>query len=524
MKQQWIAPNLECLGFDTEIVGRLFMVQSKSQQCDVSATADDTEIGRNQVRNVLRIVDYTWDVCVSNTPDGSIAVFDGSTLLLTPLGINTVPPPMSMYKEKLSSPIRHSFFWPRILQENDLISNKESWGIVCLCDGNIVQYMLSSSKGKPMCPVNVNIENILQSLNLNSEENIVFRGIAATESNFPSRTVTNGLQCNVNEEKDEKDAIFSILLYGSKEMKHVAKIYSSHDFDNLEKSSGQGDVLLTLIVRLKDGIILKCELNSNLGNTRNHGLNNFNINADDDNVNKYDPTYVIECDRVKTRISRIALCPEDPSSLVVSTITGVDTFDVHHVRATRDIKKGISTFVDSTSNIDIIDGLHTFIKNSDNNYSGEEKRKEKMGKDNNNTDYHQYEIENNDSDNGNCRNMSYISTPPEICVQIAVIPKETVNEDKNKISDNDNKKVSTENNLIKRSNKAIMNTDIIIGLSGKGKLYCGEILLVAGVSSFTLNIPLEVLMYVSTGTRPHLHFCSFESLRYVHINYNLEDC
>ena len=245
------------------------------------------------------------------------------------------------------------------------------------------------------------------------------------------------------------------------------------------------------------------------------------MKTDDDNVNKYDPNYVIECDRVKTRISRIALCPEDPSSLVVSTITGVDTFDVHHVRATRDIKKGISSFVNSTNDIDFVDGLYTVIQNSDNNYSGEKKRKEKMGKDNNNTDYHQYEKENNDSENGNCRDMNYISTPPEICVQIAVIPKETETENKNEISDNDNKKVFTENNLIKKSNKTIMNTDIIIGLSGKGKLYCGEILLVAGVSSFTLNIPLEVLMYVSTGTRPHLHFCSFESLRYVHINYKL---
>ena len=77
---------------------------------------------------------------------------------------------------------------------------------------------------------------------------------------------------------------------------------------------------------------------------------------------------------------------------------------------------------------------------------------------------------------------------------------------------------------MKNNNKTIMNNDIIIGLSSKGKLYCGEILLVAGVSSFTLNIPLEVLMYVSTGTRPHLHFCSFEALRYVLINSILLHC
>ena len=38
----------------------------------------------------------------------------------------------------------------------------------------------------------------------------------------------------------------------------------------------------------------------------------------------------------------------------------------------------------------------------------------------------------------------------------------------------------------------------------------------AGVSSFAVNVPLEVLMYVSTGTRPLLHFCSFKALRSVH--------
>ena len=499
------------------------MVQSKSQECDTGVIVNDTENEKKQMKNVLRIVDYTWDVCVSNTPDGSIAVFDGSNVLLTPLGINTVPPPMSMYRETLSSPIRHAFFWPRTIQENNI--SRQSWGLACLCDGDNVQYLLSCSKGKPMRPISVDIKNILQSLNLNSEEKIVLRGIAATEIilsnhdqiNYPNdeKDISHSnYNKNENEEKDENNAIFSILLYGSKEMKHVGKIYSSYVFDNLEKSSGQGDVLLTLIVRLKDGIILKCECNSNLGNVRNNGLKNVNINTDD-NFNKYDPSYVIECDRVKSRISRIALCPGDLTSLVVSTVTGVDTFDVYHVRATREIESVISNYKDNTSEIDIIEGMHTLIQNTDYNYNGEEKRNEEMETVYSNKDY-QYGAENNDNNHGNSCGINNISTPSEICIQIAVIPKAAENKVENEI--NDNNKISSEFNLMKNNNKTIMNNDIIIGLSSKGKLYCGEILLVAGVSSFTLNIPLEVLMYVSTGTRPHLHFCSFEALRYVLIN------
>ena len=39
-------------------------------------------------------MDIAWDVCASATADSTVAVIDGSRLLLTPLGINNIPPPM----------------------------------------------------------------------------------------------------------------------------------------------------------------------------------------------------------------------------------------------------------------------------------------------------------------------------------------------------------------------------------------------------------------------------------------------
>ena len=53
---------------------------------------------------------------------------------------------------------------------------------------------------------------------------------------------------------------------------------------------------------------------------------------------------------------------------------------------------------------------------------------------------------------------------------------------------------------------------ICFGLSIKNKLYVGELLMKSGVNSFALNAGMDMLMYVTVGTRPHLHFCSLEAI------------
>ncbi len=53
---------------------------------------------------------------------------------------------------------------------------------------------------------------------------------------------------------------------------------------------------------------------------------------------------------------------------------------------------------------------------------------------------------------------------------------------------------------------------ICFGLSMKNKLYVGELLMKSGVNSFALNAEMGMLMYITVGTRPHLHFCSLEAI------------
>lgn len=524
LKQQWIESSLECLGFDTETVGRLFMAQSrlnnKTEDDNDSETISE-KINKTSMKNVLRIVDISWDVCVSNTSDGSISVIDGAIINLTPLGINTVPPPMSMYKHICPSSVRHVFFWPRNSIENNKIT--PTWGLVCLCDGDIVQYVLSSSTGMPVKSVTIDIKNIIDLLNLKNERRIIFRGIAATEVQ-PYNYLNNFIGKEKDENNDIDERILSIVLYGSKEMKHMSKIYSSYVYDNLEKSSGQGDVLLTLIVRLRDGMLLKSELNIHLNKQRNSEIkNDVNNNQDQNNnciemngsndsnsyndvLSRYDPDHILDCDKVKSRVSRIALWPGDSSSLAVSTITGIDTFDVHRVRVTRKLEKKICDFFENDTNMKVIEGLHisnngTEIDNAINDINLK----------------CQHVMLENDYSSENDHNTDYVSIPPETCVQIAVIPKERKIENGNQSKftvDNNNFHMSNDDKITKNDMENIMNNDLVIGLSARGKLYSGETLLVAGVSSFAVNIPLEVLMYVSTGTRPLLHFCSFKALRY----------
>ena len=91
------------MGFDTEVVGRLFMTQSPTSPSTSSSTSSAASTSSTAVvhssSNELRMVDLVWDILMSNTDDGTVAVIDGASMLLTPLAYHTVPPPMSMYQQ-----------------------------------------------------------------------------------------------------------------------------------------------------------------------------------------------------------------------------------------------------------------------------------------------------------------------------------------------------------------------------------------------------------------------------------------
>jgi hypothetical protein len=72
---------------------------------------------------------------------------------------------------------------------------------------------------------------------------------------------------------------------------------------------------------------------------------------------------------------------------------------------------------------------------------------------------------------------------PEICSHFLVVPTESIN-----------------------------NTPLILSLSLKNRLYCGDNLIMNGASSFVFNCSFSLLMYVTIVSRPQLHFTNLSSL------------
>ena len=138
--------------------------------------------------------------------------------------------------------------------------------------------------------------------------------------------------------------------------------------------------------------------------------------------------------------------------------------------------------------------------------------------------------------------IEYLSTLPEPCVQIAILqsfqspPQSSPpplphhhQQQQQPVNSPPHAKAATTCNLLNHINTSSSSSSsssssgsydnhdnhgrsVVIGLSQRGKLFCGESLLVAGVSSFVANVTLDVLMYVTTGTRPVLQFVSISAL------------
>jgi len=139
LKQQWTGSRLRCLGFDGEVLGRLYLAH---QGCAGSSSNSSSSAA-------IRVVDLTWDVACNTGKEATVAVVDGDKLLLTPFGLAVVPPPMSFTHAQLSSPCKHVSFW------QPPAGCSFSSGMVSLLDGitgpQLMVHCLDA-RGTPMHP------------------------------------------------------------------------------------------------------------------------------------------------------------------------------------------------------------------------------------------------------------------------------------------------------------------------------------------------------------------------------------
>lgn len=136
LKQQFSGNKLSLLGFDSEVLGRLYMAR----------------VDEEEETAVLRTADIEWDTVVTSTAEASVAVTDGDRLLLTPLGRAVVPPPMSMYHAQLPGSCRHAAFFSASGNIHTNFTN----GLLSLCDmgtknaDNVLSLHLLDEQGTPM--------------------------------------------------------------------------------------------------------------------------------------------------------------------------------------------------------------------------------------------------------------------------------------------------------------------------------------------------------------------------------------
>lgn len=428
LKQQWAAPGLHCLGFDTEIVCRIFMAQYASME------KDDVKPGREIVRDTLRVADFSWDVMVSGTADGSIAVTDGCSLLLTPLSLNTVPPPMSMYRHQLTSPCKHSFFWPTP------VPGGTGWGLACLSGENIVTLIFADGKGMPQRQTNVDVAPVIAAIRA-LEDRTYMKPSVVSSFNLRGIAATQPIEVDGDGGAGTGDVVY-VLLYGSRELHGNEPNRRLTGDKILPTSALASDQIILLEVRAVDGSVLSAN-QIRLFPAFDH------YSADSDG---------------EASVSRVTLWPNDPTCLAVSLISCEKIFLIHRV---------------------CVVGLVDVMPSDMEKISPEcvLRRYRHL------TDYTGVSRVSRDR---------AVQSPAEPCVQIAVIPASVA-----ALVEVDTRQYAS----------YLQQNTVVIGLTSRGKLYCGEILLVAGVSSFAVNYPLEVLLYISTGTRPLLHYCSFKSLR-----------
>ena len=167
LKQQFSGTKLKCLGFDNEVVGRIYLSQLTPNSI---LEKNNTE----EFLSAVRIVDYTWDTYTSNSRDCSVGVIDGTQVLLTPLGQCVIPPPMSKYRLSVPSQALHASFCSS--------KYKMSWDLLVLCDNYTMRLFYGEADGSSSSSSDISLIKVMKDFHLcMNHEAFLFRSCIAIE-------------------------------------------------------------------------------------------------------------------------------------------------------------------------------------------------------------------------------------------------------------------------------------------------------------------------------------------------------
>lgn len=405
LKQQWSGSYLTFLTFDTEVAGRLYLSQTSI-------------INDGKRYPSLRIIDTFWKISSCGLRDGTVSVTDGETQHFTALGYHNVPPPMSMFQEKLPSwgpefagqCSRSLAFWPLKQHVTTL-----AWGLVSLInDQGLLAFTFGDARGRLTRGPHIAVHGHLPY----DGQNIFYREVVALSSSDSSSVI--------------------ILLVGSRV--------------RLVNGSSSPSSVSTDIIR-----VVQLDLTSLLPQP----------NASQE-ASWLKSTYTV--DEIPGSIYAVTCIHDDAGAVAIGMKDSESgSFEVYRWLV--------------SASFDAIDAQTVQWQAQD--------------------------VEN-------------LMAIPEVCPQLTVLANHAqqsqlsgggVSESKERIGTEDT--VEADNDSYKdQSNapNASYYTHTVLSLSLRNRLYCGEVLLVPGASSFVFNHAYHMLMFVTVGTKPLLHFVTMSTL------------
>jgi hypothetical protein len=483
LKQQWCEDGLVFLGFDEEIVNRCYMAHALSSTATTDAAAASTIPASSERIPVLRVVDLVWDICSSRgAADASVAVADGTRQLFTPLGINTVPPPMCKFTVNLqtirraedgaSPPLhssRNSCFWTPSVDGHTSVGSV-SWGFASLMDDlRSFLVMYGDAKGQPQTQT-ATVFDAVALCNATGDAHLIdtvatttFRAVLVTQ-----QAVGNAI---------------NVVLLGSRTIQHSFTDRQHGVSSSSSSSSGGGcsgldpeDVLL--VVRLGfDGqkfTLLPAGADAGTG-------------AEEASV------YALV--GLSGTVSRMCPVPRDPRRIAVGVNTNGAAGEINDF-AVLSIPIAYTNADTAAARVRVrVRELvgHSCSGGGDGDECNEEEEER----------------------------VRLVASLPEQCSHILFVSNSAVAATAARTIGQQHR-LTTQAQTQAQVAGAVANSGVeegddvdarntaVIALSLRNQLYCGESLLASGASSFVYNEEFGMLMYATLSTRPHLHFCSID--------------
>eukprot|EP01040_Poterioochromonas_malhamensis_P007668 gene7668-8280_t len=411
LKQQMIEKSLQFLQFDPENTMRFFCQEKNSS---------------------LRLVNLNWMVSSSNTRDGTVSMIDGQQLQSTPLGYHSVPPPMSFYKEPLTtfdasitagSP-RHVSFWER---------NKASQlsGTCLLLDqSGSVLLALNNDRGKMIAKSSL----IAPQLLLDSEP----RALAIAQA-------TTFREALVLVRGDENEV--SVVLLGTKSANHTVQFPKENaiELHSPNETLAKADDVI---------VILDLSISS-----------------------------IVEGGKLDYTLSGVSVVTDIPGNVAHLSLIA------HAQKQSSETTTSLSSFVFGLANIH--SGDFEIVR-----LSANRKFEEKVV-------IYSYESD---------ITPEIVTTIPEACLYFTVVKYKRANAHSEQLEHSDDGEAHDSDEENEEHHVSERAEYVVMALSTKNRLYCNEILLFTGISSFIYNHSYELMMCMTMGNKPQLHFILLTSL------------